>query len=145
MGGLLHNLFHISHYIGDVVDNILEKLLLVFRNAILHPSPFFGCPLLTFDAFLGDSIVIVCSFLIKFYHRSFDTIWNFSWFLWFNLTLVMNYFISFEVWHSFFELIEVYHESFDLIWALPWFFNIEFDLLSQVIWFNLRFATIFLI
>ncbi len=60
LGCVVHNLFHISHYIGDVVDNILGKLLLVLKSGVQHLSQPFGCPPLTFDTPFGDYIVIVC-------------------------------------------------------------------------------------
>jgi hypothetical protein len=74
LGGLVHNLLHISHYIDDVVDNIMGQLFLLLKNEVQHLSPSFGHPLLTSDMPPNDYIVIVFSFPIEFYHISFDTI-----------------------------------------------------------------------
>jgi hypothetical protein len=101
----------------------------MLMNEVQHLSPSFGHPLLTSNMPPNDYIVIVCSFPIEFYHISFDTIWVLSWFLSFNLTSTIDYFISFEICHNFFELIEVCRGSFDLIWTF-----------SQLFWLNLTFV-----
>ncbi len=74
LGGLVHNLFHISHCIDIVVNNILGQLLFMLVNEVQHLSPSFGHPLLTSNMPPNDYIVIVCSSPIEFYHISFDII-----------------------------------------------------------------------
>ncbi len=120
----------------------MGQLIFMFRNEIHHLSPTFGHPPLTSNMPPNECIMIVFSFPIELCHMSFDTIWLLSWFLSLNLISTIDYFISYEICHDFFELIEVYRGSFDFIWTLSRFFYSIWPM-SWVIWFNLRFAISF--